>query len=64
MSTVKNQSDISGVFGESISFRKVAGKLVAKNRPVRKMPEPSVQQVAVQKRFLKAAKYAKLPDRR
>jgi hypothetical protein len=60
MSKIKNQSDLSGVFGESISFRKVAGKVVAKNRPVRKMADPSALQKEVRKKFLKASRYAQI----
>ncbi|CAN5522013.1 hypothetical protein BH10BAC4_BH10BAC4_13260 [soil metagenome] len=59
MSSLKDQTDISGFLGGSLAVRKVNGKVVIKNRPERKMGDPSVKQQAVQKKFLKAAKYAK-----
>ncbi len=61
MSTkIKNQSDLSGVFGESVSFRKVNGKVVAINRPKRKLSSPTPAQEDVQRQFLSGSKYAKL----
>ncbi|CAN5528815.1 hypothetical protein BH10BAC4_BH10BAC4_24220 [soil metagenome] len=59
MSTIKDPTELSGVFGESVSFRKIRGRVVAKNRPKRKMPPASEDQIAIQKKFVKASKYAK-----
>jgi hypothetical protein len=59
MSTIKNETDLSGVFGESVSFRKVNGRIVAKNRPQRKQVALSPAQVEHREKFQEAASYAK-----
>ncbi|CAN5570874.1 hypothetical protein BH10BAC4_BH10BAC4_23360 [soil metagenome] len=60
MSTIKkDQTELGGMLGESASLRKVAGRLVVTNRPKVKMRQASEDQLAVQKKFLKASRYAK-----
>ena len=59
MSTIKNQTDLSGMLGESLSVRKINGRVVIKNRPARKLPEPSAVQLEFKKKFRKALQYAK-----
>jgi hypothetical protein len=58
MSTIKDQTEFSGMFGESLSLRKVNGRVVAKNRPQRKAGAPSQKQLDHQDRFDDAVNYA------
>jgi hypothetical protein len=59
MSTVKSQTELSGLLGEKVSVRKVNGRIVVTNRPNRKLGPPSGKQEAVQQKFLEAVNYAK-----
>jgi hypothetical protein len=58
MSSIKNQTEISGLFGESLSLRKVNGRVVAKNRPQRKGNPPTQKQLDHQDLFDDASNYA------
>ncbi|CAN5376891.1 hypothetical protein BH09BAC3_BH09BAC3_13290 [soil metagenome] len=59
MKPKKDQADISGIFGESVSFRKVNGRVVAKIRRKRNMDNPTENQIAYKSKFLKASSWAK-----
>ena len=60
MSTKINATELSGMIGEQISVRKVNGRVVVKNRPPRKMGEPSERVAAIHRKFSRAAQYAGL----
>ncbi len=59
MKPKKDQADISGIFGDRISFQKVNGRVVAKIRRKRNMDNPTENQIAYKSRFLEAASWAK-----
>jgi len=58
MSTVKNQTELSGMLGESVSVRKLNGRVVLTNRPKRRMLNSTDKQTAVREKFLEASQYA------
>jgi hypothetical protein len=58
MKAVKDKSDMSGIYGEKVATYKDNGRVIIKNRPVRKMSDPTEKQVVVQDKFLQAAQYA------
>ena len=58
MNTLKNQTELSGMLGESVAVRKVGGRVVVTNRPKRQMGKPSDKQTIVQNKFLAASHYA------
>jgi hypothetical protein len=61
MSNTKNESDFSGMLGESVTVRKVRGKVVVKNRPKRRLgsPTPGSKLDEARARFLEATQYAR-----
>ncbi|NOT73547.1 MAG: hypothetical protein HOP08_01375 [Cyclobacteriaceae bacterium] len=59
MRKLKDQTELSGVFGESISVRKVNGRLVFTNRPKKKRGAPTPKEIAHRERLSEAAQYAK-----
>jgi len=59
MSTSSNETDISGMLGESVSVRKVGSRVVVKNRPPKKVGKPSEKQETAQEKFQDAAQYAR-----
>ena len=58
MKPKKDQADLSGIFGESVSFRKVNGRVVAKIRRKRNMDNPTKNQIAFKEKFRVAAAWA------
>ncbi|CAN5354193.1 hypothetical protein BH09BAC3_BH09BAC3_09230 [soil metagenome] len=58
MSTIKNETELGGMLGESVSVRKVNGRVVLKNRPQRKTDIRSDKQLKYKKKFLLASQYA------
>jgi hypothetical protein len=65
MSTKKNDSNFSGMLGESATIRNVQGKLVVKSRPRRVLghvtlsPKDSSKKDAAKARFQEAAQYGR-----
>ncbi len=59
MSTTKSPTELSGLFGEELTVRKLKHRIVIKNRPRLKPGPPSEKQEAVVQRFLEGAQYAK-----
>ncbi|NOT76430.1 MAG: hypothetical protein HOP08_15995 [Cyclobacteriaceae bacterium] len=58
MSTLKDQTELGGVFGESVSARKVNGRLIFKNRPKRKAAKAVGLAATNQEKFQEATIYA------
>ncbi|MBC7849661.1 MAG: hypothetical protein H7Y31_07990 [Chitinophagaceae bacterium] len=58
MSTIKDQTELGGMLGESLTVRKVNGRVVIKNRPQRKTEIKSDKQVKFKDKFLLASQYA------
>ena len=59
MNPIIDKTELSGMLGESVSLRKVNGRVVVKNRPRRKMTSTSEALAAVKAKFLEAVAYAK-----
>jgi len=59
MSTKRKQTELSGLLGESVSVRKVRGRVVITNHRPRPNTELSPGQTAVLERFREAVQYAK-----
>ncbi|CAN5591126.1 hypothetical protein BH10BAC4_BH10BAC4_11910 [soil metagenome] len=59
MAKLKDVTELSGLFGESITIRKVNGRVVVTNRPKKKRGEPTEKEIAHRARVSEAAKYAK-----
>jgi hypothetical protein len=58
MSTIKNKSDLGGVLGERVALQKVGGRVIATNRPKRKLVKTSAAHEASMAKFVRASKYA------
>jgi hypothetical protein len=60
MRKLKDQTELSGIFGEQVTVRKVNGRIVVTNRPKRKRTGPLTEKVLAQReRFQDAVAYAK-----
>jgi len=60
MNPLKNPTEISGMLGESVTMRKLNGRVVIKNRPRRKVvADPTEKQLVVFRKFKEAAQWAK-----
>ena len=59
MSTKRKQTELSGLLGESVSVRKVRGRVVITNHRPRPNTRLSPSQTAVLERFREAVQYAK-----
>jgi hypothetical protein len=55
---LNNPTELSGIFGESITIRKVNGSVVITNRPKKKRGPPTAKELAHRARISEAAKYA------
>lgn len=59
MSPIKDPTELGGMLGESLSVRKVNGRVIIKNRAVRKVSTPPTdKQIAIRDKFVEANKYA------
>ena len=58
MSTITNKSDLGGVLGERVALQKVNGRVIATNRPKRKLLKTSAAHEAAKAKFVRASKYA------
>jgi hypothetical protein len=59
MRKLKDPTELSGIFGESVSIRKVNGRIIITNRPKRKRGKPTEKVLAQQRTFKEASSYAK-----
>ena len=59
MRKLKDPTELSGIFGESVSVRKVNGRIIITNRPKRKRGKPTEKVLAQQRTFREATSYAK-----
>ncbi len=60
MSKRKDKTDVGGIFGESVTVRKVNNRVVVKNRPKRngKKRKLTENEIAQRERFQQASRYA------
>ncbi len=60
MSKQKDKTEVSGLFGESVTVRKINNRVVVKNRPKRngKKRKLTENEIAQQERFQQAARFA------